>query len=227
MIHDLKDKRRGGFYFQGEIPFVSVTTVIDVLDKPGLTYWQKQQVYLAMVKDPTLKEQEALSAPYKVTGDAQERGKTIHSMIEAYKNTGKMPDYIPEEYKGYARAFESWVKDFSPNIIENEKSVFSNLYKYAGTLDMLLKVAQSPTTAVLDIKTGSDLYDTVWLQLSAYKYALMENGTDIGDTYALLLKEDGSYKFEKGQDEFRYFLAALDLYKFRNRKKLEKLGYQV
>src|SRR3989304_5513690 len=205
-----KDERRGGFYWKGDESYVSVTTVLKILDKPALRYWFGKEVYYAMVKDPTLSEGEALSAPYKTSGKAQERGKTIHSLVEAYKKTGAVIDTVPEPLKGYANAFYSWVGGNKIEIVENEKTVINEDYKYAGTLDLLVRV--NGGDYVIDAKTGKDIYLESTLQLSAYQKALGGIAPKIG---VLLLKEDGEYKFATVNPRFDVFLNCKALWDWR------------
>ena len=73
-----KEFKRGGFYWIEDKPFVSVTNILKIIDKPALRRWVGKEVYLAMVKDPTISEAEALSAPYKKSEKASLRGKAIH-----------------------------------------------------------------------------------------------------------------------------------------------------
>ena len=42
-----KNLRRGGFYWIDNKPYVSVTKVLEVLDKPALRYWFGKEVYYA------------------------------------------------------------------------------------------------------------------------------------------------------------------------------------
>jgi hypothetical protein len=56
-----ESSRRGGFYWHTDgRPYISVTTVLSVIDKPALRYWFGKEVYRAMVVNPTLGEKEAL-----------------------------------------------------------------------------------------------------------------------------------------------------------------------
>jgi len=216
-----KDERRGGFYWKGDESYVSVTTVLKILDKPALRYWFGKEVYYAMVKDPTLSEGEALSAPYKTSGKAQERGKTIHSLVEAYKKTGAVIDTVPEPLKGYANAFYAWTTDNKITDIENEKTVFNEEYLYAGTLDMLARV--NGVSYLIDCKTGKDIYPESALQISAYQAALPAPVEKIG---VLLLKEDGKYKFEEAVPRFEIFLSVKKIWEWVNKDLIEKVGYK-
>src|SRR3990167_3635128 len=218
-----KDERRGGFYWKGDESYVSVTTVLKILDKPALRYWFGREVYLAMVKDPTLSEGEAMSAPYKVTSGAQERGKTIHSLIEAYKKTGTIVDLdtIPPALRGYAKAFYTWIGDNKIEIIESEKTVVNEGYGYAGTLDLLARV--NGESYLIDAKTGKDIYAESTLQLSAYQAALDGVLPKVG---VLLLKEDGDYKFATVNPRFDVFLSCKALWEWFNEDLIKKVGYE-
>lgn len=214
---DQREQRRGGFYWKDGKPYVSVTNVLKVLDKPALRYWFGREVYRAMVIDPTLEEAVALSAPYKVSDEAKSRGTTIHSIVEAYKASGAQIT-PPEQFKGYAEAFYSWVKDYKMTIVEHEKTLFDEVNKVAGTMDLLTK--NNGDTWVIDVKTGKDIYDEAFLQVSAY---MKMSGANRGGV--LLLQEDGKYKFAECPDYFNYFLATKTIWEFVNREVCKKVGY--
>ncbi len=220
MFGNMKDKRntrRGGYYwFDGE-PYVSVTNVISVLDKPALRYWYGQMVFRAMAKDPTLDEKEALAAPYRKNKEAKDRGTTIHSIVEAWKHSQSYLDSVPDKFNGYAQAFYKFLQDHKMSIVTHERSVKSDLYKYAGTLDLLVKRNGNELPTIVDIKTGKDIYPESFLQLSAYKQALKEEGQEVDGMMVILLGEDGGYKMEfKSEDYLDQFLACLKLYRWKN-----------
>ena len=217
---DLKSNRRGGFYWIDGKPYPSVTKILQCIDKPALRWWFGKEVYLAMVKDPTLAQQEALSAPYKTSDKAKSRGTTVHSIIEAYKKTGKVIDSVPEELRGYAEAFYTWADDNKLEVIESEKTIVNEEHKFAGTLDLLVKL-NGGDIFILDIKTGKDIYLEAHLQLSAY-FNSQTKATRMG---VLLLKEDGKYKFEEVKDNFEVFVAVKKLWEFINKETCEKIGY--
>ena len=222
-----KDLKRGGFYWKDKQPYISVTTILSVIDKPALRYWFGKQVFLAMVKDPTLKEAEALSAPYKVSDTAKTRGTTIHSVVEAYKKGSTINlEGVPEALQGFTKAFYRAMEEIDINFLEQEKTIFSKKHKIAGTLDLLAEISKK--MYVLDIKTGKDIYQEAFLQTSAYKSILEEEGKKIDGIGILLLKEDGSYKFETRIDceiETKGFYACKEIYEALHREDLEKIGY--
>lgn len=221
-----KDDRRGGFYWLDGTPFVSVTNVLKVIDKPQLRYWFGKEVYLAMVKNPALGEQEALSAPYKKSDDAKSRGTTVHSIVEAWKNTQTQIETIPDEFKGYSDAFYQWVRDADVKLIAHEKTVVSRQHGYAGTLDLMVENRQGDVW-IIDVKTGKDIYAEAFIQVSAYQHALKEDeGIDVKRMGILLLGENGKYKFQECEDQFPVFLACKSIWSFLNAEMCEKVGYK-
>lgn len=228
-MNNFKDQRRAGFYFLDSKPYLSVTEVLKVINKPQLMYWFGREVYYAMVKDPTLDEKTAMGAPYQSSGKAKERGSTIHSIVEAYKSSGNRPEFIPDHLQGYVTAFYSAVKDLNLQMIEQEKTVFSHKDKVAGTLDIYATVGGKRT--LVDVKTGKDIYQEAGLQLSAYANMMRESGAIIEEIAVLLLetgednKPTGKYKFSTMIENYDAFIACKRLYEYLNREKLIKLGY--
>ena len=225
-----QSNRRGGFYWdKNGKPYISVTTILQVIDKPALRYWFGKEVYRAMTVDPSLSEKDALAAPYRSSKTAMSRGTTVHSIVEAYKHTKKYLENVPEDFKPYAQAFYTWFQDNDVEIIENEKTVVSKKYGYAGTLDLVVKFKKNGRTLIADVKTGKDIYTDVFLQLSAYKQAYEENGGDEVGIGVILLstgadgKPTGKYKFEEGDYCFEEFLAARKIWIWQNQSLIESV----
>jgi hypothetical protein len=222
---DNRGQRRGQFYWLEKKPYVSVTNVLKVIDKPALRYWFGKEVFLAMSKDPTLSQSEALSAPYRTSDKAKARGTTVHSIVEAYKVKQTVIDKTIEDYQGYADAFHKWVSDNTMEILENEKTVISKTHGFAGTLDLTAR--KNGDLWIIDAKTGKDIYLEAHLQLSAYKHALIEDyGVEVDRMGIVLLREDGTYKFEEATDNFEIFLAAKKIWYFLNKEECGKVGYE-
>lgn len=217
--------RRGEFYYVEDKPYISVTKILSVISKPALRYWFGGEVYTALQNNPELSRKEALAAPWKMNKSAKDRGSTVHSIIESWKTIKEVPD-VGGAYSGYADAFSKWLSDMKvDDIVEHERTVISDDYGYAGTLDLLVKINGQKLPTLIDIKTGKNLYKEVHFQLSAYECALNENGQKTEGTGALLLNEDGTYKYEVGKDKLKGFVAALELWKEYNSELLEKVNY--
>ena len=219
-----ESNRRGGFYWDKDgKPYISVTTILQVLDKPALRYWFGREVYRAVVVDPGLSEKSALGAPYRKSKTAMSRGTTVHSIVESYKHTKKYLKGVSKEFKPYAQAFYNWYEDNDVEILENEKTVLSKKYGIAGTLDLTFKFVKKGRLFIADVKTGKDIYPEVFLQLSAYKYAYEETTGEKVDGIAVILlstgqdgEATGKYKFEEGEYCFDEFLAARKLWIWKN-----------
>jgi hypothetical protein len=225
-----KNIKRAGMYWIGKKAYPSVTQILSIIDRPALRYWFGREVYRAMAINPTLSEQEAMAAPYQISETAKQRGSAVHDIVEAWENTGKVAG-LEGVFSGYAKAFESWIKNNKVELVEHEKTVFSKKHRYAGTLDLLAKLNGNALPHLIDIKTGKkDLYPEVHLQLSAYEQALFETGYEkngekfqtVEGTAALLLMEDGTYKFETGKDKFKEFLACKKIWEGLNEDLLKK-----
>ena len=227
MTTDKRSNRRGGFYWVKDKPYVSVTQVLKVIDKPGLRYWFGNQVYWAIVKDPSLDEQSAMSAPYHISQEAKGRGTTVHSVIEAYDKEGTVIKSMPERFDNYVKAFYAWIADNKVTMVEHEKTVISEKYRYAGTLDMICKLNGSDELVVVDAKTSKDgaVYDEAELQVSAYMNALKESGVEVVSGYVLGLGDNATYTFKKVEYQLVPFLAAKTLWTWQNRSKCRNVGY--
>lgn len=227
---NLIEQRRGGFYWLNGRPFLSVTEILKIIDKPALMYWFGKEVYYAMLQDPTLAERDALAAPYKKSDKAKSRGSTIHSIVEAYKTTGDQIETVPEDLREYAGAFYDFMRDVKPEILFNEKSLVSEKWGIAGTLDMYAKIGDR--NFIVDVKTGKDIYMEAGLQMSAYAEMMMDNDFAVDEIAVLLLetgkdgRATGKYKFQTMKRDFKAFRACLAVYKYINAEKLEKVGYQ-
>lgn len=225
---DKRKTRRGGFYWVDKTPYISVTEVLKVIDKSNaLMYWFGREIYYAMVKDPTLDEKSAMSAPYKVSERAKSRGTTVHSIVEAYKTTGKQIETVPDKYKGYAEAFYRWVDDFNPRFVENEKTILSHKHRYAGTLDAIIEI--NGEKVLLDVKTSKkgEVYKEAHLQVSAYILALKEMGESIDRGFVLALSDTGKYNYAEIEYSPEAFLHAKALYEFLNGEKCRRAGYSA
>lgn len=224
-----KDTRRGGFYFKDGIPYLSTTTILQIIAKPALAYWYGKEVFYAMVQDPTIDEKTAMAAPYNSSRKAMSTGTTVHSIVEAYKTTGEELEGIPDDFKLYATAFYKFMKDHKVEIIEQEKTIFDPEHKVAGTLDMYAKIGDS--LHILDIKTGKDIYNEVSLQLSSYSHMMRLENKKVDSISVLLLEKGddglptGNYKFAIQTENHEAFLAAKQLYEWNNKEKLLKAGY--
>lgn len=216
-IQATKKNRRAGFYWIDNKPYISVTQVLKILDKPALRYWYGQQVYRAYTKDLELSEQEALSAPYKVGKEAMSRGTQVHELIEnwVHKQT------VPDELSLYIKAFDDFMRDHQVKLLQHEQTVVCEKERYAGTLDLIADIGGK--NFFIDVKTSKDgaIYQEAGLQLSAYRYA---HGKD-HEIAVVSLSSKGTYTFQVMTYDIEAFLAAKKLYEYINHELLVDVGY--
>ena len=98
-------------------------------------------------------------------------GILVHSVIEKLIKKEKV--IIPPEIKPSVVAFQKWAQNHSIKVLNPkesiEKKVFSCRYAYSGTIDMLLEI--DGKFGLVDIKTGTGIWDSYSLQTAAYLYA--------------------------------------------------------
>lgn len=217
-----KSGKRGEMYWEGDECFLSVTQCLSVINKPALMQWFGREVYFAVAKEPSLSLEGALRAPYSMNASAKSRGSTVHDIVQAYVHTKEFLTSVPPQFRPYAEAFYKWVSDQKVEILAHEKTIKNAEHRYAGTLDLLIKLGDSPEVMVCDVKTGRGLYDETGLQLSAYLHA---DGLEATAIAGLLLSPDGTYLFKRYRPDFPAFLAAKRLYEWSRYDQLVKLGY--
>jgi hypothetical protein len=216
-------------------PTMGVTTYCGALSKDFLAPWaaklaaeyalaQKGLESDAVVLDEAKKQ-------FKQAADAGARaGKLGHLYVEAQltKREVTMPS-SPEDKKvveSVARAFEAFMEDWTPEIIEAEKVLYSKAHNYAGTCDLVCKIKDK--LIVLDWKTTNvsrynpdGIYATYFAQLGAYSLAYEEmTGEKVGELYIVNLPKDGGdYKLKRLEDLGQsktdcqaYFLALKSAY---------------
>jgi ATP-dependent exoDNAse (exonuclease V) beta subunit len=219
-----KDSRRAGFYWVEDKPYASVTSILKVIDKSeALLGWAARETYYAMVKDPTISEDKAVRAHLETRDEAASRGSTIHSLLEVYRASGEVVSTLPI-YRGYYTAFKSWVEKNQPRFIKQEETLVDHELKIAGTYDGLAEI--NGKIYLIDFKTNKEgrLFPEVELQLSAYLH-MARKTQKIDGILAVGLAEDGRFNELYCIDRFDAFLHCFELYKWKEKDKLEKVGY--
>ena len=221
-MSDQRSSRKGGHYATGE---VSVTTVLNVIDKPALTYWLCKQFQNATI-DGAETYGEANKVVRAISNKAMGIGLKVHKYVE-HRSKGIVPikyDHLMLYYKAY----HQWSVDYKPKFLGAEITVTSNKFGYKGTLDNLSMIGDK--VSLVDLKTGKGIYDSVELQTSAYKQGyeeapVIEEIRKIDETWCLLLEkgEDGiptgKYQFEQMKYVPEIFNATLEIYKWRKSHK--------
>lgn|GEM_PF-1097597 len=159
--------------------FPSVTSILDVLNKPQLVNWAvrltrdyiKHELFAFKradsFEDLDLDNLLAKSAKEhdRVRNVAADHGISVHSSIASY--IGRKSNVAHND--PVIIAFSEWqgAAQFEP--IASERLVFSREHGYAGTADLIGNLQGK--LALFDIKTGRGVYPEYKLQLAAYAVA--------------------------------------------------------
>lgn len=151
--------------------------------------------------------------PSDTLHNAAERGTRVHSLTEDIDLYGFCED--DEETAGYVAAYMQFKADYSPNWTGVEERHYHKNLGYAGTVDRIGYLTPDDGTGfdVVDLK-ATRAFHSVMLktQVSAYAEMYKSHGGKIRNIYGLQLKPDGSYVFQKLQQDFKLFLHCLALH---------------
>jgi hypothetical protein len=128
---------------------------------------------------------------------------------------------IPEEYRGPAEAYARFLDTWEIEPIATETPLANTEWGYAGTADLWARVGvHDSAVALIDLKSGRSVYESVALQLAAYRNAdLWQPGPGVENSevpkvdevfVAHVLPDDCRLiPVRTSGDEFREFLYVL------------------
>ncbi|MFD5161032.1 hypothetical protein ACFWMJ_23635 [Streptomyces hawaiiensis] len=190
--------KRGGSRFyvdpdDGDIKVPGVTSVVGQLPKDFLTYWAAKEAAEAAVtnwdivselckRDPKGAIDYLKSAHRRKSSAAADLGSAAHDYFERLARGETVNErHVHVDVKPHVRWFREFLQEVQPEFLYLEETVWSDTHRYAGSFDAIAKV--DGETVVLDWKTSKSVYDSVALQLSAYRYAdriiLAESGESV------------------------------------------------
>ena len=189
------------------------TTITGMMAKPFLITWANR-----------LGLGEITGFPTKVTKYVDELadiGTLAHYLIEC-ELKGEEPDTSDFTTNQMTLAhrcvkkFAQWKQEnpsFKP--IEVELSLVSEEYRFGGTCDIYCTLNGVKT--LIDLKTGRSIYPEHYVQVSAYKKLLEENGHIVDDVRILKIGRDSTEGFEYKavpaiEKQWKKFLYCLGLY---------------
>jgi len=178
---------------------VSVTTVLNVIDKPALVPWAKNQqvkraseLFAAAAVNGSIPFDavegilaESKRKPAEVVEAAGAFGTTAHDLIGKLIGFNEAGLEIPEEFEPTVAAYREWERTSGLAITATEKYVYSRDHRYAGTLDIQAFDVLTERPVIVDIKTGNGIWPEMDLQVAAYCEAVTEmdarDGIDYGE----------------------------------------------
>lgn len=153
----------------------------------------------------------------QVLENASARGQAVHRACELYDKNELDYSTLDEQIIPYLEAWISFIKDTGFIVGYSEQIVYSNKFRYAGTLDRIGKI--NGESAIVDIKTTAILSPVTGLQLAGYKQAAIEclEGSGQEKRFAVQLKDNGNYSIKEytDQSDFNVFLSCLQLYQWK------------
>lgn len=198
------------------LKIASVTQILGVLDNPALIGWAANvtaEGAWKLMRDPKFevpKTWRALQAELKKRGldhrsttrDAQDRGTTVHQMLEDWIKERKIPSVQghPEHWHGYVRAITAyilWAQGQGVEFESSETIVGSLEYGYAGTCDTVTVTRGSDGKRTReDLKTSRQVYARKhFRQLEGYEHAAVEGGAEPTDErWIVALHLDGTFE---------------------------------
>lgn len=177
----------------GTIKVPGVTSVVSMLPKEFLKWWAVKLTAEACVKNkdvwiPLSERDEQGAIDYlkgvhrRVSGDAATLGSMAHDLFErAARGETINPRHVHADVKHHLQWFMQFLDEVQPEFLYLEETVWSDVHEYAGSFDAIAKIEGE--IVGLDWKTSKDVYPSVALQLSAYRYAnriiLAETGESV------------------------------------------------
>ncbi|GAA1064687.1 hypothetical protein [Streptomyces asiaticus] len=182
----VKTLKRGGsrFYINPDdarIKVPGVTSIVGMLPKDFLTFWAAKVSAEAAVdnwdivsqliqRDPAGAIDYLKNTHRRQTKAASDLGSAAHDLFERLaRGESVNPRYVHADVKPHLHWFREFLDEVQPEFIHLEETVWSDTYQYAGSFDAIARI--DGETVVLDWKTSKAVYDSVALQLSAYRYA--------------------------------------------------------
>lgn len=173
------------YYFNGQGPWPGVTTVTDVLDKPALLRWHKEQVARSaiasaerLIADRQAGNEDAAVAYLLATRnegtDGRTRGSRIHGTLESILR--REPTEVDPADVSAIDGARAWLNENGVRPLEVEAFLINESLGYGGTCDLIAEI--DGAVWLLDWKTAKSVawpngkvYDEMRLQLAAYANA--------------------------------------------------------
>jgi hypothetical protein len=164
-----------------------------MLPKDSLMYWSAKEAAEAAVtnwdivselckRDPAGAVDYLKTAHRRKSRAASDLGSAAHDYFERLARGERVVDKsVHMDVKPHVRWFREFLDEVQPEFLYLEETVWSDTHKYAGSFDAIARV--DGEIVILDWKTSRAIYDSVALQLSAYRYAdriiLAETGESV------------------------------------------------
>lgn len=159
---------------------------------------------------------ERVAAP--ILERARQRGNAVHKACEL-DDAGMLDESsVDPKIAAYVDAWRAFRREFAFRVLFAERPLYSALYGYAGTPDVV-GVFEDSSVIVIDRKTGLP-GPAAALQTAAYA-ALVAEATPcaVPARFALRMLPSGKYRMDEysGVADWRDFLSCLNVHRLRER----------
>lgn len=205
---DVPQLIRGAYHYQGHI-LPRVTTVLNIIDKPGIRAWEHRI---------------GVDEARRIGREATEMGTRVHAACE--RAVRALPHrYVDpsEQLDPFVQAYNDWLHEEVRQVVAVERFVWHSRHLYAGTADLVV-LLNDGRRMLADLKTSNSLSGSYRLQLAAYADALAEMGEPVDGRLVLRLpsREPGRlyvHPFDDDDRDLAAWRAALRLYRWNERHK--------
>lgn len=165
----------------------------------------------------------------KYTDDKADIGTLAHEMVTRWLMAESPPatdDYTKNQIdaaENSALSFHEWAKGKRLQPIFVEKPLTSEIHRFGGTSDIYAIV--NDAYELIDLKTGSGIYDDMFVQVAAYEHLLIEFGYQVDVVRILNIPRSEDERFieqvlGKQQREVAWEIFLNCLANYQLRKKL-------
>ena len=127
-----------------------VTSILNMIPKPFLTFWAAKMVADEFVADPGTAVSLAIrnpsaavdhlkAAPRRYTAQAATLGSNAHDLFERMAKGEKIGRVDPA-MRWAVDGFQAFVDEFDPEFLYLEETVWSETHDYAGSFDVLMRI---------------------------------------------------------------------------------------
>ncbi|TXH46307.1 MAG: hypothetical protein E6Q97_29790 [Desulfurellales bacterium] len=217
----LRDSR--GVYAWKDERFPSITTLLKQMDKPALPRWSakmvaehvaefvteivpKQKIGWPMIQKYLGDVEELKQIPWKYAEKRRDIGSNLHDIAEQVSGGVVVnPDVFADDLRPLVKSHLDFCTIQQPDFEAMETGCFNRAIGYACTLDTIVRLPKfGNVRAVMDYKTGKDVYEEAVIQVNAQRVAEfigLRDGTELPmisceKNMVLLVQEAGWKLFE-------------------------------
>ncbi len=190
--------------------FPGVTTIVGILDKPALLPWANKLGLKGIEVG-------------KYVDDKADIGTLAHAMItnQLLNKPTDTADYTANQISKAENAtlsYFEWEKSHKIKPLLIEQPLVSESLEYGGICDIFAYVDEF--SELIDLKTGSGIYQEHFIQVAAYKALLEENGHPVDRVRILNIPRAETENFQECivanlDKNFEIFKHCLAIYKLR------------